>query len=109
MSEIGDRLEKEFEKLKQHRDELRVQLDLGKKEIQGKWSALDDRWGELETKMRLLGRITKQTAEDVSDAAEVAAGDVKEGLELTADEVKAAAKTLVAEVREGIDRLRSLV
>jgi ElaB/YqjD/DUF883 family membrane-anchored ribosome-binding protein len=109
MSELGFRLEQEFEKLKQRRDELRVQLDLGRKEVQDKWDAIDDRWGELETQVKLWGRLTTQTAEDVTDAAEAVVEDAKKGLEATADDVKDAAKELVAEVREGLERLRSLV
>jgi ElaB/YqjD/DUF883 family membrane-anchored ribosome-binding protein len=109
MSELSFRLEKEFEKLKQRRDELSVQLDLGRKEIQDTWNAVDDRWGELENRMRLWGQLTSQTAEEVSEAAEAVVDDAKRGLEATADEVKDSAKALVAEVREGFERLRSLV
>jgi hypothetical protein len=70
---------------------------------------LDERWGELETKVKLWARLTRQTADEVSDAAEEVAEDAREGLEMTADEVADAAKRLVSEVREGFERLKNLL
>jgi predicted nucleic acid-binding Zn-ribbon protein len=109
MSELGFRLDQEFAKLKRRRDELRVQLDLGKKEVEDKWGSLDDQWGELESKVKLWARLTRQTADEVSDAAEEVVEEAREGLETTADEVADAAKKLVAEVREGFERLKNLL
>jgi hypothetical protein len=109
LSELSFRLEQEFEKLKQRRDELRVQLDLGKKEVGDKWASLDEQWGELEAKVRLWARLTRQTTDEVSDAAEEVVEDAREGLEMTANEVADAAKKLVGEVREGIERLKNLL
>ena len=109
MSELSFRLEQEFEKLKQRRDELRVQLDLGKKEVEDTWASLDEQWGELEAKVKLWARLTRQSADEVSDAAEEVVEDAREGLEMTAGEVADAAKKLVVEVREGFDRLRNLL
>ena len=59
--------------------------------------------------MKLWGRLSKQTAEEVSDAAEAVVEDAREGIEMTADEAKGAANSLLREVREGFERLRSLV
>ena len=46
MSDLGNLLKQEYEKLQQRRDELKVQLDLGKMEVRDKWNALDERWAE---------------------------------------------------------------
>jgi hypothetical protein len=109
MSDLSHRLQQEYEKLKTHRDELRVQLDLGKKEAKAAWLEVDETWGELETRMKLLGRLSRQTAEEVSEAAGELVDDAREGVSLTADEVKDGANKLVGEVREGLARLRSLI
>lgn len=87
MSELGDRLEQELEKLKTRRDELRVQLDLGKKDLQDSWEEAEHRWHKLEG---YLGRIKHEGQEAL-------------------DEVGDAAELLLDEIKDGFKRLRSLV
>ena len=79
MSEIKDRLHGEYEKLKQRRDELRVQVDLGKKEAQDAWDELEGKWEQLEGRFKVLARESKDAAGEVAAAAEVLLGEVKDG------------------------------
>ena len=79
MSELRDRLENEFETLKTYRDELRVQLDLGKKEIEDAWQEAEHKWSKLEGH---LGRLTREGAEvldDIGEAAELLVGEIRDG------------------------------
>ncbi len=108
MSDLSHWLQEEYEKLKTRRDELRVQLDLGKKEVEDAWREADEKWGDLESKMKLMGNLARQTAEEVSEAAGELVEDTREGVAMTLDEAKQAAEKLVGELREGFDRLRNL-
>ena len=81
MSELGDRITVKFEEMKQKRDELRVQLDLGKKEAADAWHALDKRWGEVETKYHQLEREGQDTTEGIRDATELLLDEIREGFE----------------------------
>lgn len=87
MSEIADRLESELEKLKTRRDELRVQVDLGKKELEDAWEQADVKWNKLEA---YVGRLRREGAEAI-------------------DEIGEAADLLVDELKDGYKRLRELI
>jgi seryl-tRNA synthetase len=72
-------LQEELEGLKQRRDELRVQLDLGKKDVKDRLAELDDKWDSLEAKLDLLASESKDAAKDVGEAAELLLEEVKAG------------------------------
>ena len=63
----------------------------------------------VERKMKQLARSSRDTAEEVGEAAEDLLEDAKEGLKLTASEVGDAAEKLMSEIREGFERLRKLM
>lgn len=65
-----------IDRLRQLRDQLRVQAALAQKETRERWERLEDRWDELEDRF-----------ERVSEASEEAAGDVKEAFSRLADEL----------------------
>lgn len=108
MSDLGSWIQEEFEKLKTKRDELRVQLDLGKKEVKAAWLEADEKWGELEKKVKLARKLSAQTAEEVKEAAEELAEDARESVSETVEEVSKAAEKLAKEIREGFNRLTGL-
>jgi PTH1 family peptidyl-tRNA hydrolase len=87
MSDTQNRMHDEFEKLKQRRDEIRVQLDLGKKDARDTWDEVEGKWQQLEGKVKVLANEARDAAEDVASAAEV----------------------LMDEVRDGFKRLRKLI
>jgi len=76
-----------IDRLRQLRDELRVQAALAQAETRERWEGLEDRWEDLEERLDRLG-----------DASEEAAGDVKEALE-----------NLAGELGEGYERIREAV
>ena len=69
MSELGDRLEREAQKLRQLRDELRVQLDLGKMEARDLWEDAEKSWVELEGRLKRLGHETGEALHDIGAAS----------------------------------------
>ena len=81
MSELSDRLEQELEKLKGKRDELRVRLDLGKKDLQDAWEEAEEKWGHLEAHLLRLKREGQDAAEDIGDAAELLVDELKQGFQ----------------------------
>lgn len=87
MSELRDRLEQELEKLKTTRDELRVQIDLGKKEAEDAFEEVSEQWGHLEAHLARLKKEGEGALDDIGDAAEL----------------------LVDEIKKGFDRVRSLL
>lgn len=54
-------------KLRQTRDELRVQLDLGKKEARQSWEVLEQRFERLEASLRRIGSHGGETLESIGD------------------------------------------
>lgn len=53
MTEEKD-IQKSFDKLRQFRDELKVQLNLGKMEIKSAWEDIEDDFGKVEAKVEKL-------------------------------------------------------
>ena len=76
---IGEFMKNERENLKQMRDELRVQANLGKAELQDAWEGLEKRWSELEGKLEVIGEQAREDAADVRQAAELLIGEIREG------------------------------
>jgi hypothetical protein len=87
MADLNDRVHDEFERLKQRRDEIRVQLDLGKKDAETAWAEVEEKWGHLEGKVKVLAGEAKDAAGDVGEAAE----------------------KLIEEIKDGFSRLRNLI
>lgn len=79
MSELAQRIEQQVEKLKTRRDELRVQLDLGKKDAEDAWDEAEKKWNVLESHLLRLKREGEEVAEDVGEAAEILIDEIKDG------------------------------
>ena len=81
MSDWKRRLEEEFDDLERLRDELRVQVDLGKKELKTVWKELelDHKWQGLEQKMERMAREARDASDDVASAAQLLLGEIREG------------------------------
>lgn len=80
MSTVSERLQEDVEKLRQRRDELRVQIDLGKMEASDAWHHAEDRWKHLEKKLKLLGSASKEAATEISAATGILVDEVREAL-----------------------------
>jgi len=78
MSDLQDRINDEFEKLRTLRDELRVKIHLGKAEARDKWQELEGDWQHVEGKIKVLGDETKESAREVGEATEVLVGELRD-------------------------------
>ena len=79
MTGTQNRMHEEFEKLKQRRDEIRVQLDLGKKDARAAWDEVEGKWQQLEGKVKVLASEARDAAGDVATAADVLMDEIREG------------------------------
>lgn len=62
-----------LEDLKRHRDEIKLKIHLGSKDLQDEWSELERRWSAFESKADL-----EKSATDVSDAVKILGAELKE-------------------------------
>lgn len=85
MADVGDKLEQEWKALQRSRDELRVQIHLGRAEAKEQWERIEHRYQEAESKLKSIARES----------------------EAPLREVRAAAKLLLQEIREGYRQIRS--
>jgi hypothetical protein len=72
-------MKEEVEALRQVRDELRVQAELGRAELRDRWEGLEKRFHELEGKVRSAGDAAQGDAENVKEAARLLAEEIREG------------------------------
>jgi len=79
MSQAGDWMKEELEGLRQIRDEMRLQSELGKAEMRDHFEGLEKRWHELEAKLKVLGDGARDDAESVKDAARLLAAEIRDG------------------------------
>lgn len=61
------------EDVKRTRDEIKLKIHLGSKEVQDEWSELENRWSAFESKAEL-----DKSAKDVSDAVKILASELKD-------------------------------
>ena len=76
MSQEKGRLEELITKLKQERDELRVQIHLAKAEAKDEWEELERKWEVVENKLAALKRETKDASKDIGAALGVLSEEI---------------------------------
>ena len=76
MSQERAKLEELIHKLKQERDELRVQMHLAKAEAKDEWQELEKKWEILENKLAALKRETKDASKDIGAALGVLSEEI---------------------------------
>ena len=73
MSDVEKHFEDLVEALKRERDELKVQIHLGKAEAKEEWERLDAKWDELAAQREEMKAAATETAKEVGSALEMAA------------------------------------
>jgi predicted nucleic acid-binding Zn-ribbon protein len=81
MSEGKKFLADEMDNLRQLRDELRVQAELGRAELRDFWSDLERRWHQLEGRMKLARDAAREDSQNVREAARLLAHELRESYE----------------------------
>jgi hypothetical protein len=76
---LRKRVEQQAEAIRSMRDEIRVQLHLGKMEAQEMWEDLEKRWEHAEAKLKVVADTASEAAEDIGEATEMVLSEVKDG------------------------------
>jgi hypothetical protein len=79
MSDLRDKVRDEFEMLKRVRDELRVQMHLGKAEVKERWETLEHKFNEAEAKVKIVASGAGEPLTEVSDTARLLLEEIREG------------------------------
>lgn len=74
-------IERLIQDLKQQRDELRLQLHLGGKEIKDEWEKIDDKLAQMTHQYQPLKHAVHESASDVWDAIKLLGSEVRGGFE----------------------------
>ncbi|TWU33651.1 hypothetical protein Q31b_57080 [Novipirellula aureliae] len=67
--------------LKHERDELKVQMNLGKKELQDQWEAIDEKLDSLDQRYTALKGAVDETADEVYDSLKLLASEINVGFD----------------------------
>ena len=68
------------EDLKRTRDELRVKLHLGAADARAEWEAVEKKWSHLEGRLGVLGKEAGAAGENVGEALELVAKEIRRGV-----------------------------
>ena len=68
-----------IEKLRQERDELKLQMHLAKAETLEEWEQLEKKWTHVQNKLSSAGDAAGDASKDVSAAAEILGAELKKG------------------------------
>ena len=79
MSETKGPIDDILEDLRTRREEVELQIGLAKGEAKKHWDILEGRFEELKIKADAAGDVASSTAENVAEALELAAQELREG------------------------------
>lgn len=79
MSGQKEQTEEMFSTLKQLRDELKVQIHLGKAEAKDEWERLEEKWQQYKVHSSSVAEAAGESAQNVSSALEIVGEELKSG------------------------------
>ena len=77
--DIEDRLEHQLEEVRRVRDELRVQVHLGKAEVKELWEKSEAKLEDAEARVAAFKKQSEQPLEDLRDAAKLLLEEIHAG------------------------------
>jgi uncharacterized coiled-coil DUF342 family protein len=81
MNEQEKELDELLESLKKRRDELNLQMHLGKAEAKELWQQTEDKWRHLRNQLEQVDNDTGDVAKDVGATAMLIADEIRQGYE----------------------------
>ena len=79
LSELGGRIEQEVDALRAARDELRVQMHLGRADARDRFEELEERWHDLERRLGQVADEARRPMREVGDAVRGIVAEIQEG------------------------------
>jgi hypothetical protein len=74
-------MDRTMEDLRRLRDELRVRMHLAKQEARDEWVELEKKFEHLRGRLEVVGKVAKESAEDVAEALELVGQELRKGYE----------------------------
>lgn len=71
-----DKLDQVWNKLKMERDELRVQAHLARAEWRDEWAELEDKFGHVQGRIKVLGHETGEAADEARKSVKIVMDEV---------------------------------
>lgn len=68
-----------FDKMKTERDEINLQLHLGKAEARDEWENMEEKWEQFRAKAEVVGDIAADASKDVGAATRILGEELKNG------------------------------
>jgi hypothetical protein len=78
MADFSERFSGDMDKLREVRDELRVQLHLGAAEARDAWHEVEQRWQHLEAKLKLLRDESRDDLAEIGEATSLLLGEIRD-------------------------------
>ncbi|KAA1176325.1 hypothetical protein FWJ25_04120 [Marinobacter salinexigens] len=78
---LQDELKKLSEKIKQYRDEARVQLHLAQEDVKDEWDDLEQDWDRFRTKLEQVLHDAEDASQEARQTAHKLGEDLKSGYE----------------------------
>jgi len=75
------RLEEDANELRAIREEIAVQIHLGKLEAKERWAELEKKWQHAEGRIKQIGEAGREAAEDVGEATQIVLDELRNGYE----------------------------
>ena len=79
MSDWTDRIREEADELRGLRDDLKLQLHLGRMEAQERFEKVEKDWEHLEAKLKLVAEASRESSDEVGEAARLLVEEIREG------------------------------
>jgi ribosome recycling factor len=92
MNHLEETLRRDFEKLAQARDELRVQVNLARADARDEWKRLEQTWHKVEDEVKRAVDHTKQPTKELSGAARTLIEELERGYARIKTEIEVGAR-----------------
>lgn len=79
MADILDELAQDIEKLRQTRDEVRLQLHLLGADARDEWERLEKKWHQIEGETKAVGQRSTSSLRQMKDVAKEVAEELRDG------------------------------
>lgn len=88
MNPITENLQHQLNELARARDELKLQVTLGRAELRDQWERLEEHWMQLQAKAKLVEDASTQTMTDLGDLTNLLASELRDGYQRIRDALK---------------------
>ncbi len=78
---IGQDIDKMIAKLRQQRDELKLQAHLMKADAKDEWREVEDQWQKLENRFQRAQAAGAEAGDDVAEGLRTLGGKIQEGFD----------------------------